>query len=86
MSFVAVDYDIGSSHVIPMSGMGTDWGAIIPFGYMPGSTFPALKYDANWDEFCDVQFWNNHDFIGVDNNIFTIQNKEAASVVKKYYR
>ena len=53
---------------------------------MPESTFPALKYDANWDEFCDVQFWNNHDFIGLDNNIFTIQNKEAASVVKKYYR
>lgn len=48
VSMVSINNSIDSSHVSPITALGANWAATIPFAFMPSHTSPDLSFDLEW--------------------------------------
>ena len=48
VSMVSINGEIDSTNVLPLTNLGANWAATIPFAFMPSHTAPQLSFDLEW--------------------------------------
>ncbi|MDG1331400.1 MAG: hypothetical protein P8P74_03675 [Crocinitomicaceae bacterium] len=75
MSLVSINGEIDSTNVLPLKEVGANWGAVIPFAFMPSHTSPKLSFDLKWQ-------WKGERVEGTRNYIRELHSQGISVMVK----